>query len=548
MKHFWAYALSAIVAVSISKAISLPAVPTSPSPSAANSTCCQQLQSRFPDITIVNTTSQSLQYGYIVQSYFNIPDALPANCFVQPRTTLEVSGIITILSQGECKFAIKGGGHMLPVGSNGIIDGVTVDLRQMRSTIMSTDNQTAYVQAGAKWGEVYNVLLPLGYAVPGGRAADVGVAGLTLGGGNSFFTGRFGFTCDNVKNFEIVLADGTITNANAEHNPDLYKALKGGGAGNFGIVTRFDFTTFKLGLLWGGVAFYDFKDLYQMFQPFVEFTANTVDSPYGSLHVVWQHNASSNEFSSINLYVYHGNSTAQQDTYYTSAPNTTTTSSLLFPPPFQNFSIPQIGTPLPASTLRVANLTSLAAEGDTPSGNRNKYGPLIFANNLTVMTEINTIIQRVLASVSRPTPPYDFATVEFQPIPRLYSTRSLARGGNVLGLDRIADNSALFSFDVTWSDPAADEHVRRLSTWVLGNVTRYTQAAGAFRPWQYVNYAMEDQDPLGSYGEGNVRFLKEVSGRYDPAGVFQRLVTGGWKVWGAGERGGGFNFNEFGGF
>ncbi|KAI4253325.1 MAG: hypothetical protein LQ352_003765, partial [Teloschistes flavicans] len=237
------------------------------------------------DMMTVNFLTQSLQYGYIVQSYFNIPDALPANCFVQPRTTLEVSGIITILAQGDCKFAIKGGGHMLPVGSNGIIDGVTVDLRQMRSTIMSTDNQTAYVQAGAKWGEVYNVLLPLGYAVPGGRAADVGVAGLTLGGGNSFFTGRFGFTCDNVKNFEIVLADGTITNANAEHNPDLYKALKGGGAGNFGIVTRFDFTTFKLGLLWGGVAFYDFKDLYQMFQPFVEFTANTVDSPYGSLHV-----------------------------------------------------------------------------------------------------------------------------------------------------------------------------------------------------------------------------------------------------------------------
>ncbi|KAL9576771.1 MAG: hypothetical protein Q9212_006831, partial [Teloschistes hypoglaucus] len=460
---------------------------------------CDRLQRQFPEITIVNISSQSLQYRYILQSYFNIPDALPADCFVQPRTTLEVSGIITVLSQGQCKFAIKGGGHMLPVGSNGIVDGVTVDLRQMRSTIMSVDNQTAYVQAGAKWGEVSNVLDPLGYALPGGRATDVGVAGLTLGGGNSFFTGRFGFTCDNVKNFEIILGNGTITNANAKHNPDLFKALKGGGAGNFGVVTRFDFATFELGLLWGGVAFYDFKDLHKMYKPFVEFTDNNVDSPKGSLHVVWQHNATSNEFTSINLYVYTGGSNITTDTYYTSPTSNstttnTTTAPSLFPSPFQNFSIPKLGFPYNASTLRIANLTDIAAEGDTPTGNRNKYGPSCFANNLTVLTEVNTIIARVLASVAAD-PPYEFATMEFQPLPRIYTTHSLAKGGNVMGLDRFASNNILFSFDATWTDAAKDEEVRRLSTWVLGNVTEYTQRVGAWRPWQYLNYAMEDQDP-----------------------------------------------------
>ncbi|KAL8635441.1 MAG: hypothetical protein Q9228_007066, partial [Teloschistes exilis] len=362
---------------------------------------------------------------------------------------------------------------MLPVGSNGIVDGVTVDLRQMRSMIQSADNQTTYVQAGAKWGEVSDVLGPLGYAIPGGRASDVGVAGLTLGGGNSFFTGRFGFTCDNVKNFEIVLGNGTITNANANHNPDLFKALKGGGAGNFGIVTRFDFAIFELGLLWGGVAFYDFKDLGNMYKPFVEFTENTVESPNGSLHVVWQHNATSNEFTSINLYVYTGGNVSA-DKYYTSSTSNsttnTTTAPTIFPSPFQNFSISKIGFPSNASTLRIANLTDIAAEGDTPTGNRNKYGPSCFANNLTVLTEVNSIIARVLASVAAD-PPYEFATMEFQPVPRIYTTHSLTQGGNVMGLDRFAGNNILFSFDATWTDPAKDTAVRRLSTWVLGNIT-----------------------------------------------------------------------------
>lgn len=102
---------------------------------------------------------------------------------------------------------------MLLVGSNGIENGVTVDLRKMRQTTLSADKKTASVGPGAKWGEVYSVLDALGYAIPGGRTSDVGVAGLVLGGGNSFFAARYGFVCDNVKNFEIVLGNGTITNA-----------------------------------------------------------------------------------------------------------------------------------------------------------------------------------------------------------------------------------------------------------------------------------------------------------------------------------------------
>ncbi|CRK24906.1 hypothetical protein BN1723_013406 [Verticillium longisporum] len=87
---------------------------------------------------------------------------------------------------------------------------------------------------------------PLGY----------GVGGLSLGGGASFHTGKRGFTCDDIVNYEIVLADGTIANANAVENPGLHRASRGGG-NNFGIVTRFDLQTFEdaKGGLYGGLLF-----------------------------------------------------------------------------------------------------------------------------------------------------------------------------------------------------------------------------------------------------------------------------------------------------
>jgi hypothetical protein len=78
---------------------------------------------------------------------------------------------------------------------------------------------------------------------------------LTFLGGLSFFSSREGFVCDNVINYEVVLANGTTINANADNNSDLWLALKG-GANNFGVVTRYDMKTFPQGPFWGGSVYY----------------------------------------------------------------------------------------------------------------------------------------------------------------------------------------------------------------------------------------------------------------------------------------------------
>lgn len=85
----------------------------------------------------------------------------------------------------------------------------------------------------------------------GGRLGPVGVPGLLLAGGVNFYGNQVGFAADTVINYEVVLADGSIVEANKKSNPDLFWALKGGSS-NFGLVTRFDMHTIKSSKVWAG--------------------------------------------------------------------------------------------------------------------------------------------------------------------------------------------------------------------------------------------------------------------------------------------------------
>ena len=168
-------------------------------------------------------------------------------CFVLPSTPDEVSETISALRKagggtGDWHVAVRSGGHGSD-GSNNIALGVTIDLTQLNSTTYDPDPNVASIGTGARWGSVYEELEEHGVSVPGGRESIVGVGGLTLGGGISWYAAKKGFTCDSVVNFEIVLSNGDIVNANASANADLWRGLKGGSS-NFGIVTRFDIEAF----------------------------------------------------------------------------------------------------------------------------------------------------------------------------------------------------------------------------------------------------------------------------------------------------------------
>lgn len=147
------------------------------------------------------------------------------------------------MTLGGCQFAIRGGSRAPWAGSANIDHGVTIDMSFIKYVSVDPSSKIVSVGAGARWSDVYEKLDAIGLGVAGGRLSDVGVGGLIIDGGVSYFASRYGLVCDQVVNFEVVLGNGQIIYANAISNPDLWFALKG-GSNNFGIVTRFDLKTF----------------------------------------------------------------------------------------------------------------------------------------------------------------------------------------------------------------------------------------------------------------------------------------------------------------
>lgn len=129
---------------------------------------------------------------------------------------------------------------------------------------------------GGRWKDVYAELAKHDRVVSGGRKGNVGVAGLILGGGNTFYASRHGFACDNVVSFKVVLGDGRIVVASGTdaQTKGLYWALKG-GSGNFGIVTNFRMKALKSSPTWGGVTFFSPTVTSEASQALVSFTENT---------------------------------------------------------------------------------------------------------------------------------------------------------------------------------------------------------------------------------------------------------------------------------
>lgn len=160
-------------------------------------------------------------------------------------------------------------------GSNNIGNGVTIDLGNMNASFYNSATKLASLEPGARWEDVNrNLGEKFDVSVAGGRNGDVGVGGFLLGGGNSYYTGRVGFGCDTVINYQVVLADGSTVDANKNEHPDLYKALKGGGL-NFGIVTRFDVEALPAVDLAIGQTWYEERYAEQVVDALADFTGST---------------------------------------------------------------------------------------------------------------------------------------------------------------------------------------------------------------------------------------------------------------------------------
>jgi hypothetical protein len=162
-----------------------------------------------------------------------------------PRNATQVIGCLTFCKKNNFKVRLRSGGHQHEGMSSA--DGVfMIRLSDINFLEYADDEkQTAWIGVGCKLKAVYDELELDGKMIPGGGCFNVNVGGLTLGGGWGMNSRKYGLTCDNIIAAEIVFInkEGVFDNEiiSEANKPKLFKALRGGGGGNFGIVTRFLF-------------------------------------------------------------------------------------------------------------------------------------------------------------------------------------------------------------------------------------------------------------------------------------------------------------------
>lgn len=157
------------------------------------------------------------------------PDAV-----VRVESTADVAAVVRWAERFGVRVVARSGGHSY-AGYSTTSDGVVVDLSRLRGVRVS--NGRATIGAGARLIDVQRALTRRGLSVPSGSCPSVGIAGLALGGGHGLAGRRFGLTNDNLVAARIVTADGRVRLADGDTNEDLHWACRGGGGGNFGIVT-----------------------------------------------------------------------------------------------------------------------------------------------------------------------------------------------------------------------------------------------------------------------------------------------------------------------
>ncbi|KAJ7577955.1 hypothetical protein C8J56DRAFT_1031251 [Mycena floridula] len=467
--------------------------------------CCKALSSKLSGKCFFPGDST---FQAQLTSYYSAEESeLVAACRVTPTSTQEVSTALQILTNGSCPFAVRSGGHMIWAGAANINStGVTIDLTSLDSISISPDKSSALVQPGLRLAPLYDALEAAGLTMVAGRSQTVAVGGFLLGGGISNLSPQHGFGNDNIINYEVVLSDGSIVQANATStsHSDLFWALKAGGT-NFGIITRYDVKTYPLNPMWGGFRFYNISQEATLLNAMKKFmTKSTKDLKAGISGLNYGFNDGV-EYMLVN-YAYLSADGSNADVY----------SDLL-------------AIPFTASTLRTnVDQQNLSAEIDAafPAGTRAEWATLSFQADTQLVMDISAKAKQLFSPLNGP----DLAWSILAQTLATPVQKASAALNNPQNLGTGTKDLFLWSVNTYYKNKADDAAVDKATRALLKFVSDTAQSRGLSNPWIYANYAMPDQDVYGSYGSQTVSKLKSLKAKYDSKNVFGKLWRGGFKL------------------
>ncbi|KAL2787110.1 FAD-binding domain-containing protein [Aspergillus keveii] len=470
------------------------------------------LLAKFPSSQVLlrgtdEFTDRNKSYLSVLES-----DLTPAAIF-QPKSTEEVSQFLQTVTPLKAPFAVRGAGQQPLPGCANIQDGITLDLGLLTGVEVK-DNGSVSVGAGARWGSVYEALDGKRLGVTGSRSSKGGIGGLALSGGLSFFSSREGFISDNVLAYEIVLASGETITANSSENSDLWLALRGGG-NNFGIVTRYELRTFPQPQpFWSGSIYY--------FQPSF---GGQIDALVSELNKGGEASKETHLMLSVGYAAQFGQTMCQNQVYYTGkseggeeVPEVLKVFTDIQPKLDQISSVQQM-------SLKDAAAQQAAAAMDNQ---RCAY------MNTTIKADAATLkaIVSIYTTALEPIKSIDglVCSLTVQPYPLSLLQKSAELGGNSLGLSPESGPLVSLLLLAYWAKKDDDEKLLAAQKDTLSRIRDEAVKRNVHVPFEFLNYAFSQQDPIGSYGLESGERLRDVSRKYDPEGVFQKLVPGGFKL------------------
>ena len=196
------------------------------------------------------------EYGRVRSSYVY---AGSPGLVLRPQDAEQVRDALAFARAQDVPFAVRSGGHGIS-GRSTNDGGIVIDVGALDAVeVLDRERRLVRIGAGARWGDVAAALSPSGLAISSGDYGDVGVGGLVTAGGQGFLGRSYGLTLDHVVAAELVLADGRLVRVDADHEPDLFWAVRGAGA-NFGILTAVEIEAAEVGDVVHATIIYDATD------------------------------------------------------------------------------------------------------------------------------------------------------------------------------------------------------------------------------------------------------------------------------------------------
>ena len=187
----------------------------------------------------------------------------------------DVIAAVQFVRQHDLLVSIKGGGH--GVAGKAVCDGgLMIDFSRMKSIRVDPTERTVRAEPDVLGAELDRETQAFGLATPVGTVSTTGIAGLTLGGGQSWLASKYGFAIDNLRSVDIVTADGTLRTASATQQEDLFWAIRGAGH-NFGVVTSFEYRLHPVGPVLGGLVIHPLSQAVEVLRFYREFSVSQPD-------------------------------------------------------------------------------------------------------------------------------------------------------------------------------------------------------------------------------------------------------------------------------